>query len=69
MNAALPFCGTSIRVGLYGSSVAVAAPTSARRLAGRQCRFRRIMPWVVRSYQLRSLRMDTLRSGLVVARV
>jgi hypothetical protein len=69
MNAALPFCGTSIRVGLYGSSVAVVAPTSARRLAGRQCRFRRIMPWVVRTYQLRRLRMDTLRSGLVVARV
>lgn len=49
MNAALPFCGMSIRVGLYGSSVAVVAPTSARRLAGREYRFRRFMPCVVRS--------------------
>jgi hypothetical protein len=60
MYAAVPFCETSIRVGLYGNSAAVAAAMSARRLAGRWCRFRRIMPFVVRPYHPGGIRMEAL---------
>ena len=64
MYAELPFCDTSIRVGLYGNCVAEALAMSAKRLPGRRCRFRRII-FVCRQ-SIPSAKEGVLQSELVL---